>query len=53
MQPDQNAGLAAGFDAPHPMGNCAGLLAVPGIHAAYIATPHPAHALLCGQTGPG
>lgn len=46
--------FAATHAAPHAVGSYEALLAVPGIDAVYIATPHSehhAHALLCLQAG--
>ncbi|MFD1468190.1 Gfo/Idh/MocA family protein [Hymenobacter caeli] len=46
--------FAAEFGAPHAVGSYAELLAVPGIDAVYIATPHSehhAHTLLCLRGG--
>ncbi|TPG67146.1 Gfo/Idh/MocA family protein [Hymenobacter nivis] len=46
--------FAAEFGAPHAVGSYDELLAVPGIDAVYIATPHSehhAHALLCLRGG--
>ncbi|MGI4884705.1 MAG: Gfo/Idh/MocA family protein [Janthinobacterium lividum] len=46
--------FAAEFGAPHAVGSYEELLAVPGIDAVYIATPHSehhAHALLCLRGG--
>lgn len=46
--------FAAEFGAPHAVGSYEALLAVPGLDAVYIATPHSehhAHALLCLRGG--
>lgn len=46
--------FAAEFGAPHAVGSYEELLAVPGIDAVYVATPHSehhAHALLCLRGG--
>ncbi|WP_254244224.1 Gfo/Idh/MocA family protein [Hymenobacter sp. BRD128] len=46
--------FAATYGAPHAVGSYAELLAVPGIDAVYVATPHSehhAHALLCLRAG--
>jgi predicted dehydrogenase len=46
--------FAATYGAPHAVGSYEELLAVPGIDAVYIATPHSehhAHALLCLRAG--
>lgn len=46
--------FAADFAVPHAVGSYAELLAVPGLDAVYIATPHSehhAHALLCLRAG--
>lgn len=46
--------FAAEFKVPHAVGSYEELLAVPGIDAVYIATPHSehyAHALLCLRAG--